>query len=413
MTQFLAAGHVLLRKAKESDLDAAWHNIWQDEALAETMLWQPTASREEATERMRRTMAYQAEHDAFFVCLAETNEVIGFAGIRENEPGEYEDSGICIARRFQRMGYGKEVLRALLKLVFVIYEGRRFTYSCFRDNTASRRLCESAGFVYAYTRTIIREWDKKEILSDFYTMTASRWHEIPSLPSLYRLSERIFVYPYEERRDRPCLAYIQGDRYSIAVDAGHSRAHIDEFYAALKNAFLPLPAVTVLTHWHWDHTFAIHAANGLTAANADTARHLADFRREIEEYGVSRFLDLDECIRQEYADGQPVIITLPDIVFENELWLDAGSCPVHLFRTRSPHTDDCTLIHVPDERVLFIGDAAGGVFPTWYIDPALSAELAETIAATDTDLCVSSHWEPETKQELLRELQEDTEAGSD
>ena len=80
---------------------------------------------------------------------------------------------------------------------------------------------------------------------------------------LYRLTERIWVYPYEETRDRPNLSYIRGDRWSLAVDAGHSEEHTRAFYRALEEAGLPLPALTVLTHWHWDHTFGMHAVHGL------------------------------------------------------------------------------------------------------------------------------------------------------
>ena len=46
---------------------------------------------------------------------------------------------------------------------------------------------------------------------------------------LIRLSERVWYSMYEEERDRPCLGYIKGDRWSLAVDAGHSAAHVREF----------------------------------------------------------------------------------------------------------------------------------------------------------------------------------------
>ena len=34
---------------------------------------------------------------------------------------------------------------------------------------------------------------------------------------LNRMTERIWVYPFEEERDRPNLSYIRGDRWSLAV----------------------------------------------------------------------------------------------------------------------------------------------------------------------------------------------------
>ena len=52
------------------------------------------------------------------------------------------------------------------------------------------------------------------------------------------------------------LGYIRGERYSLAVDAGNSRRHVEKFYAALDAAELRRPDFTVLTHWHWDHTSA-------------------------------------------------------------------------------------------------------------------------------------------------------------
>ena len=48
------------------------------------------------------------------------------------------------------------------------------------------------------------------------------------------------------------LGYIRGERYSLAVDAGNSRRHVEKFYAALDAAELRRPDFTVLTHWHWD-----------------------------------------------------------------------------------------------------------------------------------------------------------------
>ena len=81
--------------------------------------------------------------------------------------------------------------------------------------------------------------------------------------------------PYETERDRPNLGYVKGDNWSLAIDAGHSAAHTREFYALLEKENLPLPSMTVLTHWHWDHTFGMHAVNGLCIATELTDRHLA------------------------------------------------------------------------------------------------------------------------------------------
>ena len=224
---------------------------------------------------------------------------------------------------------------------------------------------------------------------------------------LVRLTERVWYYPMEKERDRPILGYIRGDRWSLAVDAGHSEAHTAEFYHALEKEGLVFPKLTVLTHWHWDHTFGLHAVHGLSMANVKTNQYLRIFRDKVEKEGLNVFFDLDESIRKEYAGGRPVIITTADLEFTGEMLLDAGNCPIRVFQAAAPHTDDSTLIEVPGEKVVFLGDAAGGVFPTWKKDPALCRKLAETIAAEDAEYFLESHYIPQSKEEFLTDLMQD------
>lgn len=221
---------------------------------------------------------------------------------------------------------------------------------------------------------------------------------------LTRISDRVWISPFEKERDRPILGYIKGDNLSIAVDAGHSEAHTAEFYTSLKHAGLPLPKITVLTHWHWDHTFGMHAVNGICIANRLTDSYLRQFKQKLDENGAEYFLSLDECIRREYEEGTPIIITFPDIVFDNALTIDAGNCPVRLIRSKAPHTDDSTLVFAETEKVLFLGDAAAGSFPTWVKNPELCCALADTIAGMDAEICLESHYIPQTKQEIIDDL---------
>lgn len=222
---------------------------------------------------------------------------------------------------------------------------------------------------------------------------------------LERLTERIWMFPFEEERDRPILGYIRGDCWSLAVDAGHSSAHTEDFYRALTKVGLPLPALTVLTHWHWDHTFGMHAVNGLTLANQKTNFSLTSIREEINSIGRDHFLSLDYKIRNEYAGDIEIIVKNADMVFSGEILLDAGNCPIRVFQAESPHTDDSTLIAIPHEKTLFLGDAAYGAFPTWESDPVLCKKLSDAISPIDAEICIESHHIPLTKSEVLRDLQ--------
>ena len=130
-------------------------------------------------------------------------------------------------------------------------------------------------------------------------------------------------------------------------------------------------------------------------------------REKLAREGRECFLALHESVRREYAGDAPVTVAPADMTFSGEMRLDAGNCPIRLFQAEAPHTDDSTLIHVPGERALLLGDAAGGVFPTWEKDPALARKLADTIEAVDADICLESHWTPDTKRGTIDDLLKD------
>ena len=224
--------------------------------------------------------------------------------------------------------------------------------------------------------------------------------------NLNRLTERVWVYPYEEKRDRPNLSYIRGDNWSLAVDAGHSEEHTREFYRALEEEGLPLPQLTVITHWHWDHTFGMHAVHGLCLANERTNQYLDAFRRRLEAEGTEFFLEMDERIRNEYEDGKPVVVTPADLVFRGEMLLDAGNCPIRVFQAEAPHTDDSTLIEIPGEKLLILGDCTGGAFPEWTVDQTLADKLAQTVREINPEICLPGHWTPLSPEIIIQDLLE-------
>lgn len=177
MIDRLETEHLILRKARKEDLQAIWHNVWEDERLAENMLWTVTKTEQEAADRMERTISFQAQLPAFFVCLKDTEEPIGFAGVRPTEPGTYEDCGICVAVPYQGRGFGKEIVRALMELVFGRLEGQVFLYSCMRHNVRSAAVCRALGFTYFHSREEVRERDGMPFVSDTYKMTAEEYRQ--------------------------------------------------------------------------------------------------------------------------------------------------------------------------------------------------------------------------------------------
>ncbi len=56
-----------------------------------------------------------------------------------------------------------------------------------------------------------------------------------------QITEHVWTSAFEERRDRPSLGLIIGEKFNVAVDAGH-----------------------------WAHTVGMHAVHGLTVAEKRT-----------------------------------------------------------------------------------------------------------------------------------------------
>lgn len=142
---------IYLDKAKFEDWPAIWRNVWSRPETARYMLWRVTAAEAEAKERMRRTVAWQAEHDAWFVYEKASGQAIGFAGTLETEPGVWEDTGIALGPAFTGRGYGKQVMACLLDWCKREKGARKFLYTTWRQNAASRALARACGFVYTHS----------------------------------------------------------------------------------------------------------------------------------------------------------------------------------------------------------------------------------------------------------------------
>ena len=221
---------------------------------------------------------------------------------------------------------------------------------------------------------------------------------------LKRLTEHIWYMPYETERDRPNLGYVLSERWSLAIDAGHSAAHTKEFYALLEKENLPLPSITVLTHWHWDHTFGMHAVNGLCIANELTDKYLKQWKEKIENNGTDEFFSLSESIRHEYKEDDEVIVKTADITFSGEMTLNLGDVTVRLVQSESPHTDDSTLVYVCEDKTLFLGDSTCQEFGTGLKDKALCRKLYDTVRSINPEICLEGHWVSTDTEDSLSEL---------
>lgn len=232
---------------------------------------------------------------------------------------------------------------------------------------------------------------------------------------LQQITGRIWTLPFEEATDRPNLYYIHGDRQSLAVDAGNSPAHTAKFYAALKENNLPLPAVTVLTHWHWDHTFGLPGVQGMTIASKKTNEKLRQVQswlwtREAMTHREQTGEDIPFCnehILIEYPDLSAIRVIPAGAALEGELTLDLGGVTARLFTADSPHSRDALFIHIPEENALALGDAFCEDFYDNHdkYDPARLSAFIGLLGPIPFEHVLKGHSEPWTKAELLAEME--------
>lgn len=163
---------------------------------------------------------------------------------------------------------------------------------------------------------------------------------------LHPLTPHVWVTDPQPETDRPTLGYIRGTTAALAIDAGNSPAHLQAFYRLLEEASLPLPQLTVLTHWHWDHTFALCALPGPSLCGSATQQKLLQVSRwQWDEASVARRLASGEEIpfcdthqRAEYGSLSAIQVRPATFAFSGSLVLDLGGVHCRLWETDSPPT---------------------------------------------------------------------------
>lgn len=220
---------------------------------------------------------------------------------------------------------------------------------------------------------------------------------------LNKLTNRIYFLEHNPEVDRPMLAYLKGDKFSLAIDAGYSASHVQDFYKAIESKRFPKPDFTVITHWHYDHTFGMHAIVGISIAHNKTNRFLKAQQEQAMTPGYIEILKKEDVhFRKEYIGQNKLNIVLSDISFSDKLTLDLGGITAQIFHTDSPHSEDTVCVYVPEEKVLFLGDSTSeDFFNGGYMDKNKLQSLIQMIQSTDCEYCILSHCEPLAKEDLL------------
>lgn len=233
---------------------------------------------------------------------------------------------------------------------------------------------------------------------------------------MHKITERCFYLSGDHATDRPSLGYVRGERIALAVDGGNSPAHWHLMTSALDAAGLPQPDACAVTHSHWDHVYGLHAVDAQVIACQATQAQLARmsaWRWDMPSMQArldsgEDILFCHENILREYADPGEICVRTADEVFDDRMTLDLGGVHAELIRLDNSHAPDCVVVHIPEERVVFLGDITYHDLhhrpPCWHMKRR--RRLLEALRGLDFDWALPGHQEIKSRDALFAGLEE-------
>jgi glyoxylase-like metal-dependent hydrolase (beta-lactamase superfamily II) len=230
------------------------------------------------------------------------------------------------------------------------------------------------------------------------------------MSGLSKITEHVYWLP-PGPPDRPSLCAVVGDRWSVLLDAGSSRAHTRAFLDALLAASGARPSAVVYTHSHWDHVFGGAEVGGLVIAQALTAETLielaaTDWSDEALDRRVAEGLASPQHaanVKAELPSPRAVEVSPADVVFDDGLELDAGGVKLSVRHVGGDHAADSSVILVEPDGVLFLGDStyassAGG------LTADVAFPLHDAILALGAEHYVEGHHEAVSSRSEMEQL---------
>ncbi|WAH35881.1 MBL fold metallo-hydrolase [Alicyclobacillus dauci] len=232
------------------------------------------------------------------------------------------------------------------------------------------------------------------------------------MQKLVKISDRSLFLPPSHETDRPLLAAIVGSERTLLIDAGNSSRHATLFLQQLKALNIQGDWL-VITHHDWDHVF------GLSEFKIPVISHF-NTRDEIKKLQYLSWTDeaLDqrvkdktqtsssaENIKKELGTERDVVFPLPNITYTDQVTIDLGGVSCLIEHVGGDHAYDSSVVYIPEEKVLFVGDAMYANTMNWSYTAEKTLKLIQKLEQYDVELCFLSHQDkPLTKAEYQHEL---------
>lgn len=229
---------------------------------------------------------------------------------------------------------------------------------------------------------------------------------------LVRVTQRVWVWPHDPDPDRiqASIGVVAGDDGCVVVDAGHSPALARRVRDAVETAGLPAPRVLVYTHHHWDHVWGaqqwrvpvVAHERGAQALRADAGKPWSEaYLRDGMAGNPLLAPSYTARIRAMAGSWDGFRIVLPEVTFTEHHRIALGGVIVELEHVGGGHSPDSTVVRVPSERAVFLGDC---YYPPPYHlrrpDDVPDLDLVRRLVSDDYDWYVESHDVPHPRTEV-------------
>jgi len=205
-----------------------------------------------------------------------------------------------------------------------------------------------------------------------YALTADKFIETQ------RLTDRVMLV----KMGYDVISAVEGDGGIVVIDAGISNSLTAKYRKIIEKEFNRNDfAYLINTHSHWDHiggnqVFSDAVIVGhqncpieISERWKDLEKKKADACKMIENYKMklksNDFNTLDKAdfrmqkIRYESVYNDLLndrVVTPPNVTFDDQLTLFMGDLTLNLIYFGKAHSGSDIIIHIPEEKLLFIGD---------------------------------------------------------
>ncbi len=216
---------------------------------------------------------------------------------------------------------------------------------------------------------------------------------------LNKLSDTIYYLSNQD--DRPTLGLVCGDRYSLIIDSGNSPQHAKDFLLEIKKLNVPPVKYVVITHAHWDHFLGMNEFDAIIIVNSQTNEMIKEWQSlSYDDSSLQKYVTTNQMsamcmkiIQTDMLDRDNFKLKSPDVIFEDTLTIDLGNKVCILECIKSTHTDDSTIIYIPDVKVVFLGDCAYGTTTNslFHYKQSLLLPMIKDIQKYDAEMFLLGH----------------------